>query len=203
MSVAKSGALAGAAVALGISFAGLPVIGIAALPVVRSNRYLLVPAIALVVGVVGLHVVYIGTWLPLQLHLDTSQARVVSQLLFEVALVMQDDLTFSDIDLAGGKHTFKMGLKYKRVELTALDACQSCFPVFTYNVDPVTGVEHDANGDVPYSATFAGIPVTVGGKPIVDAVANAASRLVPLTCTSIGVGSPRFSTASTSPPDWK
>lgn len=91
-------------------------------------------------------------------------------------IAFQDDLTFSDIDLAGGKHTFKMGLKYKRVELTALDACQSCFPVFTYNVDPVTGVEHDANGDVPYSATFAGIPVTVGGKPIVDAVAKSKDR---------------------------
>lgn len=48
--------------------------------VVRSNRYLLVTAIALVCGVVGLYVVYIGTWLPLQLHLDTSHARVVSQL---------------------------------------------------------------------------------------------------------------------------
>lgn len=88
----------------------------------------------------------------------------------------QDDLTFADVNLGQGKHTFKMGVKFKSVELTAMDACQSCYPVFSYNVDPVTGVESDANGYVPYSATFTGIPVSVNGQPLASAVAKSKDR---------------------------
>jgi len=83
----------------------------------------------------------------------------------------QDDLTFSDVDLGLGKHTFKMGVKFKAVELTAMDACSTCYPVFNYNVDPVTGVESS-----PYSATFTGIPATVNGQALASAVAKSNDR---------------------------
>ena len=41
------------------------------------------------------------------------------------------------------------------------------------------------------------------GAAICAAVAYTLLRLLPLTCTSIGAGSPRLMTASTNPPDWK
>lgn len=88
----------------------------------------------------------------------------------------QDDLTFADVNLGSGKHTFKMGVKFKSVELTAMDACQACYPVFTYNVDPVTGVESDGSGYVPYSATFTGVPATAGGQALASAVVKSKDR---------------------------
>jgi outer membrane receptor protein involved in Fe transport len=91
-------------------------------------------------------------------------------------IAFQDDLTFSDVNLGHGKHTIKMGVKYKLVELTAVDACASCYPVFNYNVDPVTGVESDANGAVPYQATFASPPVAVGGQPLASGLAKSKDR---------------------------
>jgi len=83
----------------------------------------------------------------------------------------QDDLTFADVALGTGKHTFKMGVKVKAVQLTAMDACSTCYPVFSYNVDPVTGVESS-----PYSATFTGIPASVNGQPLASAVAKSNDR---------------------------
>ena len=49
-------------------------------------------------------------------------------------------------------------------------ACQG------YNVDPVTGVESDAGGYVPYSATFTGVPATANGQALASAVVKSKDR---------------------------
>jgi len=47
---------------------------------VRREPRLRAPALALLLGLLGLHLVYVGTWIDLDLHLHTSHARVVAQL---------------------------------------------------------------------------------------------------------------------------
>jgi hypothetical protein len=47
---------------------------------VRQEPRLRAPALALLLSVLGLHLVYVGTWIDLDLHLRTSHARVVGQL---------------------------------------------------------------------------------------------------------------------------
>lgn len=73
----------------------------------------------------------------------------------------QDDLTFSDLQWYGG-HTFKTGVKYKAVKLTAQDA-SSTNQVFSYDVTP-TGTLAD-----PYMAT---VPKITTGQSLVSASDN-------------------------------
>lgn len=61
---------------------------------------------------------------------------------------LQDDLTIPNLTWITGDHTVKTGVKFKVVDLTAMDACGECYPNFTYNVTS-TGVE-----STPYKAVF-------------------------------------------------
>lgn len=51
-------------------------------------RGLLVPTLALLGSLVGLHVVYVGSFLPLRFHLDTSYTRVLFQILPAAVLLL-------------------------------------------------------------------------------------------------------------------
>lgn len=67
-------------------------------------------------------------------------------------------ITVSDINWMGGDHTFKAGIKYKQVELTAQDAVVNN-PVFYYNVTA------EGAATVPWKALFA-LPLA-GFDPVV------------------------------------
>ena len=56
-------------------------LAIVAAPRLVLGSHFAIPALALVFGVVGIHVVYVGSFLPLRFHLDTSYLRVLFQLL--------------------------------------------------------------------------------------------------------------------------
>jgi TonB dependent receptor/Carboxypeptidase regulatory-like domain len=60
----------------------------------------------------------------------------------------QDDITIPNLTWLKGEHTVKAGIKYKLVDLTAMDACGECYPTFNYNVTS-SGVE-----STPYNAVF-------------------------------------------------
>ncbi|MFM1870657.1 MAG: hypothetical protein RL398_79 [Planctomycetota bacterium] len=54
------------------------------------DRGLAVPVVALAGALVGLHVVYVGSFLPLRFHLDTSYTRVLFQILPAAVLLLGD-----------------------------------------------------------------------------------------------------------------
>ncbi|MEO8778438.1 MAG: TonB-dependent receptor [Rhodanobacter sp.] len=70
---------------------------------------------------------------------------------------LQDDLTFNDFEW-NGDHVVKVGVKYKEVKLTALDAGDSN-ALFNYAVTPANGTEA-----IPYKVIF-GSP-TPGQSPV-------------------------------------
>lgn len=62
-------------------------LGVVCVPRVALGQRLALPVIALLGALIGIHVVYVGSFLPLRMHLDTSYARVLFQLL-PAALVL-------------------------------------------------------------------------------------------------------------------
>jgi hypothetical protein len=65
---------------------------------------LAVPLLALYGGFVGLHVVYVGSFLPLRFHLDTSYTRVTFQLL-PAAIVLLAALVSDVVGRRANGHT--------------------------------------------------------------------------------------------------
>ncbi|MBM4063071.1 MAG: hypothetical protein FJ265_18540 [Planctomycetes bacterium] len=82
---------------------GLLLLGALLRPRRASGPPLALPFLALFGGLLGLHVVYVGSFLPLRFHLDTSYLRVTFQLL-PAALVLLAALLADVVGARGARH---------------------------------------------------------------------------------------------------
>ncbi len=89
--------------------------------------------------------------------LQTGNSPLAQQNKGQKGPSLQDDLTFNDFEWHGD-HVIKMGIKYKAVDLTALDAGDAN-ALYNYAVTPAGGTE-----TIPYSVQF-GSP-TPGQSPV-------------------------------------
>lgn len=98
----------GAGVVVSMSHAGvvfgLLLLGVVCAPRHALGRRLAMPVLALLGALLGIHVVYVGSFLPLRMHLDTSYTRVLFQLL-PAALVLLAALASGVVGARRAGHT--------------------------------------------------------------------------------------------------